>query len=57
MKLFSLPAFSLEAGVQTHKEGVGGCLLKHMLLCLHPVYILHHRGQTFDTLAHYLKII
>ena len=39
------PAAGLEAGVQSHQEGVVGGLLKHMLLRLNPVNVLfvHHK--------------
>ena len=39
------PAAGLEAGVQSHQEGVVGGLLKHVLLRLNPVNVLfvHHK--------------
>ena len=39
------PAAGLEAGVQSHQEGVVGGLLKDVLLCLNPVNVLfvHHK--------------
>ena len=49
----SSPALCLEAGVESHQEGVIGGLLKHMLLCLDPVYVLQHNTQhTTHTVQH-----
>lgn len=41
-----LPTFCLEAGVESHQEGVGGGLLEDVLLSLHPVNILQGGGGT-----------
>lgn len=37
----------LEAGVQTHQEGVVGGRLKHVLLGLHPVNVLKENNNTY----------